>query len=83
MAGALTPRDVGHYHTAKRGDAPFVGMTKLDGVTLEELKAPRRKNIPPALLAAAAKAGSVPRTPEFQAPAWSKGASKGTSPPRP
>ena len=38
----------------------------MDGVTLEELKNPRRKNIPPALLAAAAKRGSVPRSPEFQ-----------------
>lgn len=50
----------------RKGEAPVVGCTKMDGVTLEELKNPRRKNIPPALLAAAAKSGSVPRSPEFQ-----------------
>lgn len=50
----------------RKGEAPVVGVTKMDGVTLEELKNPRRKNIPPALLAAAAKRGSVPRSPEFQ-----------------
>jgi hypothetical protein len=44
-------------------------MTKLDGVTLEELKNPRRKDIPPALLAAAARAGSVPRSAEASAAA--------------
>ena len=61
----------------RKGEAPVVGKTKLDGVTLEELKNPRRKNIPAALLAAAAKRGSVPRTPEFET------ASKPTTPPSP
>ena len=27
----------------KKGDPPVVGITKLDGITLEELKKPRRK----------------------------------------
>jgi hypothetical protein len=39
-----------------KGEAPIVGITKLDGVTMEELKRPRRKDVPAELLAAAAKA---------------------------
>lgn len=35
-----------------KGDAPMVGITKLDGVTLEELKRPRRKIAPTELLEA-------------------------------
>lgn len=31
------------YEFVKRGDPAVVGITKLDGVTLEELKRPRRK----------------------------------------
>ena len=31
------------YEFVKKGDPPVVGITKLDGVTLEELKRPRRK----------------------------------------
>lgn len=27
----------------KKGDPPVVGITKLDGITMEELKRPRRK----------------------------------------
>lgn len=34
----------------KKGDPPVVGITKLDGVTLEELKRPRRQVAPAALL---------------------------------
>lgn len=75
VTGELILRIIGHYETVRKGEAPVVGMTKLKGVTLEELKNPRRQNIPPALLAAAAKKGSVPRTPEFQA------GSKPTTPP--
>jgi hypothetical protein len=31
------------YEFVKKGDPPVVGITKLDGVTLDELKRPRRK----------------------------------------
>ena len=31
------------YEFVKKGDPPVVGITKLDGVTMEELKRPRRK----------------------------------------
>jgi hypothetical protein len=34
---------VGMYEFVKKGDPPVVGITKLDGITLEELKRPRRK----------------------------------------
>ncbi|KAH8888312.1 ribosomal protein L16 [Thozetella sp. PMI_491] len=40
LAGNKLP---GEYEFIKKGDAPVVGITKLDGVTLEELKRPRRK----------------------------------------
>ena len=36
----------------KKGEAPVVGITKLDGITLEELKRPRRQIAPPELLEA-------------------------------
>jgi hypothetical protein len=32
----------GQWEFVKKGDPPVVGITKLDGVTLEELKRPRR-----------------------------------------
>lgn len=64
----------------RKGEAPVVGVTKMDGVTLEELKSPRRKNIPPALLAAAAKRGSVPRSPEFQVDSKPSGTTPGSAP---
>lgn len=31
------------YEFVKKGDPPVVGITKLDGITVEELKRPRRK----------------------------------------
>jgi hypothetical protein len=31
------------YEFVKKDDPPVVGITKLDGITLEELKRPRRK----------------------------------------
>ena len=34
---------IGMYEFVKKGDPPVVGITKLDGITLEELKRPRRK----------------------------------------
>ncbi|PHH71621.1 hypothetical protein CDD80_5111 [Ophiocordyceps camponoti-rufipedis] len=43
LAGNKLP---GQWEFAKKGDAPVVGITKLDRVTLEELRRPRRK-LPP------------------------------------
>ncbi|EPE30680.1 Ribosomal protein L16p/L10e [Glarea lozoyensis ATCC 20868] len=40
LAGNKMP---GLYEFVKKGDAPVVGITKLDGITMEELKRPRRK----------------------------------------
>lgn len=40
LAGNKMP---GQYEFVKRGDPPVVGITKLEGVSLEELKRPRRK----------------------------------------
>ncbi|CAD6500949.1 BgTH12-06650 [Blumeria graminis f. sp. triticale] len=40
LAGNKMP---GQYEFVKRGDPPVVGITKLAGVSLEELKKPRRK----------------------------------------
>lgn len=39
----LINSSIGMYEFVKKGDPPVVGITKLDGVTLEELKRPRRK----------------------------------------
>ncbi|KAF5248825.1 hypothetical protein FAUST_164 [Fusarium austroamericanum] len=49
LAGNKLP---GQWEFVKRGDAPMVGITKLDGVTLEELKRPRRQIAPIELLEA-------------------------------
>jgi hypothetical protein len=38
----------------KKGDPPVVGITKLDGVTLEDLKRPRKHLAPQELVEAAA-----------------------------
>ncbi|KAI0426608.1 ribosomal protein L16p/L10e [Xylaria sp. FL1042] len=40
LAGNKLP---GQWEFVKKGEPPIVGITKLDGVTLEELKRPRRK----------------------------------------
>lgn len=40
LAGNKLP---GQYEFIKRGEPPVVGITKLHGVTMEELKRPRRK----------------------------------------
>lgn len=56
----------GQYEFVKKGDPPVVGITKLEGVTLEELKRPRKKlpvvEAPPISTAAAAtpSSGSPP-----------------------
>jgi hypothetical protein len=46
----------GQHEFVMRGDPPVVGITKLDGITLEELKRPRRQlpgaEVPPAVSAA-------------------------------
>lgn len=60
LAGNKLP---GHYECVRKGEAPVVGTTKLDGVTLDDLKRPRRKDIPPALLAAAQKSSAPLVTP--------------------
>ncbi|KAK0386530.1 hypothetical protein NLU13_6365 [Sarocladium strictum] len=49
LAGNKLP---GQWEFVKKGDAPVVGITKLDGVTLEELKRPRRQIAPPELIEA-------------------------------
>ena len=50
---------LGMYEFVRKGDAPVVGITKLDGVTLEELKKPRRK-IPLGSAPAGSTAETVP-----------------------
>jgi len=40
LAGNKLP---GNWEFVKKGEPPVVGITKLDGVTLEDLKRPRRK----------------------------------------
>ncbi|KAI0518407.1 ribosomal protein L16p/L10e [Xylaria bambusicola] len=40
LAGNKLP---GQWEFVKKGEPPIVGITKLDGITLEELKRPRRK----------------------------------------
>ncbi|EPE07417.1 ribosomal protein l16p l10e [Ophiostoma piceae UAMH 11346] len=50
LAGNKLP---GQYKFVKRGEAPVVGITRLDGVTLEELKRPRRAVPAPAAAPAA------------------------------
>ena len=42
----------GQWEFVKKGDPAVVGITKLDGVTLEDLKRPRRQIAPPELLEA-------------------------------
>ena len=49
------------YEFVKKGDPAVVGITKLDGVTIEELKRPRRA-IPLGSLPANATMGSVAAT---------------------
>jgi hypothetical protein len=55
---------IGQWEFVKKGDAPVVGITKLDGVTLEDLKRPRKQVVPQELLEAspsttATEAGST------------------------
>jgi hypothetical protein len=39
----LLTEPLGLYEFVKKGDPPVVGITKLEGITLEELKRPRRE----------------------------------------
>lgn len=43
----------GQWEFVHKGEAPVVGITKLDGVTLEELKRPRKQIAPVDLIAEA------------------------------
>lgn len=42
-ACSLANFGLGQYEFVKKGEPAIVGITKLDGITLEELKRPRRK----------------------------------------
>lgn len=57
----------GQHEFVKKGDPPVVGITKLDGITLEELKRPRRKlptvETPPSVSPAVATTPSSTSTP--------------------
>ncbi|KAJ8062204.1 hypothetical protein OCU04_008757 [Sclerotinia nivalis] len=56
LAGNKMP---GQYEFVKKGDPPVVGITKLDGITMEELKRPRRK-IPLDSIPVGSTAGTTP-----------------------
>ncbi|CZR52964.1 related to ribosomal protein L16 precursor, mitochondrial [Phialocephala subalpina] len=58
LAGNKMP---GMYEFVKKGDPPVVGITKLDGITMEELKRPRRK-IPLGSIPAASTAETMSNT---------------------
>ncbi|KAG9236409.1 ribosomal protein L10e/L16 [Amylocarpus encephaloides] len=58
LAGNKMP---GQYEFVKKGDAPVVGITKLDGLTMEELKRPRRK-IPLGSIPPSSTAETIPST---------------------
>jgi hypothetical protein len=54
------------YEFVNKGDPPVVGITKLDGITLEELKRPRRQvplplpsSLPPAEVIAESESTST------------------------
>jgi hypothetical protein len=49
------------YEFVKRGDPPVVGITKLNGITLEELKKPCRQ-VPLGIEADSSTAESLPTT---------------------
>ncbi|KAK1772450.1 ribosomal protein L10e/L16 [Phialemonium atrogriseum] len=62
LAGNKLP---GQYEFVKKGDPAVVGITKLDGVTLEELKRPRRQ-LP--TVEATVSSPAIPSTPDSVAP---------------
>lgn len=55
LAGNKLP---GQWEFARKGDPPVVGITKLDGVTLEDLKRPRR-DVPPSRVVEASSSTST------------------------
>lgn len=55
------------YEFVKKGDPAVVGVTKLDGVTMEELKRPRRAV--PLPMPPVSAAESVPEVPKPTSPA--------------
>lgn len=65
LAGNKLP---GFYEFVKKGEAPVVGITKLDGVTLDELKRPR-KSAEEVEATLAARAAQVARAAEQSASA--------------
>ncbi|TVY42835.1 54S ribosomal protein L16, mitochondrial [Lachnellula occidentalis] len=58
LAGNKMP---GQYEFVKKGDPPVVGITKLDGITMEELKRPRRA-IPLGSIPLGSTAETIPTT---------------------
>jgi hypothetical protein len=56
------------YEFVKKGDPPVVGVTKLDGVTMEELKRPRRA-VPLPMPTSVSTAEAVPEVPKTTSPA--------------
>lgn len=61
---------LGQHEFVKRGDPPVVGITKLDGITLEDLKRPRRQ-LPASELQTATSPSATPSsiTPNPTSPA--------------
>ncbi|KAH6688607.1 ribosomal protein L16p/L10e, partial [Plectosphaerella plurivora] len=66
LAGNKLP---GQWEFVHKGEPPVVGITKLKGVTLEELKRPRKKITPEALLEEATKPSTEASTGSSTAPA--------------
>lgn len=56
------------YEFVKKGDPAVVGVTKLDGVTMEELKRPRRA-VPLPMTPPAPTAEAVPEVSKSTSPA--------------
>lgn len=63
----MLTKDIGQWRFAKKGEAPFVGTMKLDGVTLEDLKRPRRQIAPAPLLEASTPTAVTEAAPESKA----------------
>ncbi|KFY89468.1 hypothetical protein V500_05666 [Pseudogymnoascus sp. VKM F-4518 (FW-2643)] len=64
LAGNKMP---GMYEFVKKGDPAVVGVTKLDGVTMEELKRPRRA-VPLPMTPPVSPAEAVPEVPKSTSP---------------
>ncbi|KAI2634361.1 ribosomal protein L16 [Hypomontagnella submonticulosa] len=60
LAGNKLP---GQWEFVKKGEPPVVGITKLDGITLEDLKRPRRKVLAESLEPITPQASETQRTP--------------------